>query len=120
MSPPDVQEHGSIDPMAVPGFPSEKHRSIVLGLHSDKPVVATQAPAARIPLDPAADVAREEGLGAADAEVGSLEEAEATDACSDVGHHGAPIGCRHHDVAAVVEDVGGFAVRGQVTELEIL
>src|SRR5207302_9996416 len=60
----DVQEHAAVDAMAVAGFLPDEGGRVALGLHRDEAIVAAQSPAARVPVQPASDVAREERLRA--------------------------------------------------------
>src|SRR5688500_6785645 len=47
----DIHHHSRVKPMAVSLFLAEERRRVVLRLHRDEAVVATQAPAARMPGD---------------------------------------------------------------------
>src|SRR5262249_44725291 len=84
--PHDIQQHCAVNAVAVPGTPSEKRRGVVLRLHTDETVVASQAPTARVPLDAATDVAGEERLGVGDAKLRLIEHAQSANASSDVWH----------------------------------
>src|SRR5687767_12849561 len=100
----DVQEHPAVDAVPVPVFLSEEGRRLVLRPDGDEAVVAAQAPSAGVPVHAAADVARQERLVLIDGERTPLVERQAADAGGDVRHDRAGRS-RHHEVAAVVEQV---------------
>src|SRR5262245_2134439 len=106
--------------MAISGVSAEERWCIVLRLDADESVVTSQSPTTRVPLDAATNVAREERLGVVDAECGLLEHAEAADAGGHIRDDRAVIGGIHHDVAAVVQEVGRLDVAGHAAELQIL
>ena len=59
----DIEDDSAIDAVTVAGLLSPERRRIILGLHRDEAVVATQTPAAAVPLHAATDVAGEERFG---------------------------------------------------------
>src|SRR5436190_14337985 len=59
LSAPEVQQHTAVDAVVVARFLSEERRRVVLALDRDKSVIAPQAPAAGVPADEAADLARD-------------------------------------------------------------
>src|ERR1051325_12134085 len=79
----DVQQHAAVDAVAVARLLAEERRRVVLRLDRREPVITTQSPAPRVPVHAAADVAREEGVRADDAERRLLEETQSTDTAGD-------------------------------------
>src|SRR5262249_44164836 len=116
----DVEHHRSIHAVAVAGVPAEKGRSVILRLDTDEPVIASEPPAARVPLHAGADVAGEERLRVVDAERRLLEQAQPTDAASHVRDDGTAIRRRDDHVAAVVQNVGSLLIGNGARELEVL
>src|SRR5688572_30035373 len=95
--------------MPVPRVRSPERRSVVLALDCDEAIVATESPAAGVPLQAAADIAGEECLGVVDAQAGALEERLAADATGDVRHDRPACGVNDH-VAVVVQQMGRSCV----------
>src|SRR5688572_184442 len=116
----DVEDHTAIHAMPVPPLLSPELRRVVLRLDGDETVVTTQSPAARVPLDAAADVAREECFRADDPERRPLEQAQPSDAAGHVRDDRAPVHRVDDEVAAVVEKVRRLEIRAPAAELEFL
>src|SRR5689334_24683861 len=91
----EVENYTAIDAVSVPRFLSEELRRIILGLHRDEAIVATQTPAAGVPLHTSTEVGREERGGVVDADLGAFEQTQAAEACGRV---------RHDRAAASVDD----------------
>src|SRR5439155_1908998 len=116
----EVQEQGAVDAVAEPVLAAEKFRRVVLGADADEAVVAAQPPAAGVPLHAGADVAGEGRCCIGDPETRLFEHAEPADPADDVWHNGALVRYGHHEVAAVVQDVGRPLIRRRTAELERL
>ena len=56
--------------MSVSRLLPEERRRIILGLHGDEAIVATQTPAAGVPLHTSTDIGREKRGGVVDADLG--------------------------------------------------
>src|SRR5690349_21555132 len=106
--------------MSVPRVLTEKCGRVVFRLHRDETVVTAKSPAAAVPLHATAEVAGEERVGVIDAEVSLLSHREAADSSRRVWHERTVRRCRKHDVAAVVDEVRRFRVRGHAREVEAL
>src|SRR5687768_11691974 len=107
---PDVQQHTGINPVAVSLFLAEERRRVVLRVHRDEAVVATQAPAARMPGDAAAEVAGQERLGVVDRQRPPLEHRQTAHTTGEVRHDRRSIRRRDNEVGAVVQQVGRLLI----------
>src|SRR6266853_349245 len=117
-----VDNHGAVDAMSVPRLLAEEGWRGVIGPHRNESIVAAHAPAAvtRVPLETAADIARQERISAVDAEIGSLEHCQAADPAGDVGDDRLPRRRRHDEVARVVQLIGPLLIASESSELKIL
>ncbi len=108
--------------MSVPRFLTEEGRCVVFGPHANESIIAAKAPATvrRVPLEAAANVARQERFGVGHAETGLLEHRETSDSAGDVWHHRRPGWRRHHEVAGVVQLIGPLLIAREPAKLKIL
>src|SRR5215467_7062501 len=88
-SPNGVDHHAAINAMSVSRVLSEETRRVVFRAHGDEPVIAAQAPAAvPEPLDTAADVTGQEGVGLRDAERRFVEDRQPADTSGRIRRNG--------------------------------
>src|SRR5262249_21996300 len=106
--------------VSVSGVPAEEGRSVILRLDADEAVIASEPPAARVPLHAGAHVAGEKRLRVVDAERRLLEQAQTTDAGSHVRHDRPAIRRRDDKVAAVFQNVGSLLIGSGAGKLEVL
>src|SRR5262249_47012820 len=102
----DVDQYGAVDAIAVPIIVAKEVRRAVLRFDHLETVVAAKSPTSirRVPLDAAAEVAREERLGVENAQNLTAVQRVPADAARAVRNEGMarPI---HDDIARVVEHV---------------
>ena len=82
----EIEDDSGVDAVTVSRDLPKEFRGIVLRLHANEPVVSAKTPAARVPLEAAADVARQKRLRLVDPEAGGLEKREPADAARQVRH----------------------------------
>src|SRR5207237_8665159 len=118
--PSNVQQHAAVDAMPIPRLLPEERGRVVFLLHGDEAVVAAQSPASRVPVDAAANVAREERLVVRDAERFLLEHAQAADAARHVRNDGRFVRRGDHEVAAVVQKIRRLQIRNAAGQRQVL
>src|SRR5262249_35120993 len=118
----DVDDEAAVHTVAVARVAAEERWRVILVAHRRESVIAAQSPPAvrRIPLDAAADVARQKRPGVVDAERGSLEHRETPNISGYIRNEGCVRRCRHDEIRRVVERVRALLTRRRATERQVL
>src|SRR5258705_767525 len=118
----DVDDEAAVRTVAVARVATEERWRVILVAHRRESVIAAQSPPTvrRIPLDTAADVARQKRPGVVDAERGSLEHRESPDTPGHIRNEGRVRRRRHDNIRRVVERVRALPIRRRAAERQVL